>query len=140
MELLRKRKLVTINRNKDRSHSKNGIPQGSAMSTLLSNIYLAEFDQRIFEKGLNEGFVYRRYCDDLLIICKVDQVNDLKKYLMDLINQEYKLTIQNRKTDVVDFKPSPNGQMRSYKREFVQATETFNSLPNKDINFKICSI
>lgn len=136
MELLRKKKLVTINRNKDRSLSKNGIPQGSAMSALLSNIYLAEFDREIFEKGLNEGFVYRRYCDDLLIICKSEQVNQLKDYLMDLINREYKLTIQNRKTEVVDFKPSPSGQMRSYKREFVEATHTFDPLPNNDSNFK----
>ncbi len=136
MELLRKRKLVTINRNKDRSLSKNGIPQGSAMSALLSNIYLAEFDREIFEKGQKEGFVYRRYCDDLLVICKPDQVNQLKDYLMDLINREYKLTIQNRKTEVVDFKPSPSGQMRSYKRQFVEATQTFDPLPNSDSNFK----
>lgn len=136
MELLRKRKLVTINRNKDRSLSKNGIPQGSAMSALLSNIYLAEFDREIFKKGQKEGFVYRRYCDDLLVICKPDQVNQLKDYLMDLINREYKLTIQNRKTEVVDFKPSPSGQMRSYKRQFVEATQTFDPLPNSDSNFK----
>ena len=125
IELLRKRKLVTINRNKDRSLSKNGIPQGSAMSALLSNIYLAEFDREIFEKGQKEGFVYRRYCDDLLVICKPDQVNDLKDYLMGLINREYKLTIQNRKTEVIDFKPSPSAQMRSYKREFDEATNNF---------------
>lgn len=136
MDLLRKRKLVTINRNKDRSLSKNGIPQGSAMSALLSNIYLAAFDREIFEKGLREGFVYRRYCDDLLIICKPAQVNELKDYLMNLINLEYKLTIQNRKTEVVDFKPSPGGQMRSYKREFVEATQTFDPLPNNNSNFK----
>ena len=136
MELLRKRKLVTINRNKDRSLSKNGIPQGSAMSALLSNIYLAEFDSQIFKKGQKEGFVYRRYCDDLLVICKPNQVNQLKDYLMDLINREYKLTIQNRKTEVVDFKPSPSGQMRSYKRQFVEATQTFDPLPNSDSNFK----
>jgi len=136
MELLRKRKLVTINRNKDRSLSKNGIPQGSAMSALLSNIYLAEFDKQIFEKGLKEGFVYRRYCDDLLVICKPEKVNGLKDYLMDLINREHKLTIQNRKTDVIDFKTSPSGQMRSYKREYDKEAETFNSLPNDDENFK----
>lgn len=136
MELLRKRKLVTINRNKDRSLSKNGIPQGSAMSALLSNIYLAEFDREIFEKGKKEGFVYRRYCDDLLIICKPNKVNQLNDYLMNLINREYKLTIQNRKTEVVDFKSSPTGQMRSYKREFNEVTQTFDPLPNNDANFK----
>ena len=136
MELLRKRKLITINRNKDRSLSKNGIPQGSAMSALLSNIYLTEFDRVIFEKGQKEGFIYRRYCDDLLVICKPGQVNDLKNYLMNLINKDYRLTIQNRKTEVIDFKPSPNAQMRSYKRKFIEATETFNPLPNNNENLK----
>lgn len=136
MELLRKRKLVTINRSKDRSLSKNGIPQGSSMSALLSNIYLADFDKKIFEKGQKEGFVYRRYCDDLLIICKPEHVNNLKNYLIDLIHNDYNLIIQNRKTDVIDFIPSPSGQMRSYRREFDSKTETFNSLPNEDKNFK----
>lgn len=141
MELLRKRKLITINsqvdkKTKRRMFKKSGIPQGSAMSALLSNVYLAEFDREIFEKGQNEGFVYRRYCDDLLVICKPDQVNQLKDYLMNLIKREYKLTIQNRKTEVVDFKPSPSGQIRSYKREFIEATETFESLQNDDSNFK----
>ncbi|WP_169817494.1 reverse transcriptase domain-containing protein [Algoriphagus vanfongensis] len=136
MELLRKRKLVAINRTKDRSYSKNGIPQGSALSALLSNIYLAEFDKNIFEKGQNEGFVYRRYCDDLLIICKPEQVNPLKNYIIDLINNDYKLIIQNRKTDVIDFMPSQNGQIRSFRREFDTKKEIFNSLPNEEINFK----
>lgn len=136
IELLRKRKLIAINRNKDRSFSKNGIPQGSAMSALLSNIYLAEFDQAVFEKGQKEGFVYRRYCDDLLVICRPNQVNFLKDYLIDLINREYRLTIQDKKTEVIDFKLTPNGQMRSYKREFDDYTKTFLSLRNDDKNFK----
>ena len=136
MELLRKRKLISINRNRDRSLSKNGIPQGSAMSALLSNIYLADFDKEVFEKGQKEGFVYRRYCDDLLVICKPEKVNDLKKYLMDLINRAYRLTIQDKKTDVIDFKPSINGQIRSYRREYDVASEAFNPLPNDDKYFK----
>lgn len=136
MDLLRKRNLITINRNKDRSLSKNGIPQGSAMSALLSNIYLADFDKEVFERGQKEGFVYRRYCDDLLIICRPDQVNILKDYLMNLISKEYKLTIQDKKTDVIDFKPSLNGQIRSYRREYEEENKTFNSLPNHNKYFK----
>ncbi|QYH38375.1 hypothetical protein GYM62_06000 [Algoriphagus sp. NBT04N3] len=141
MKLLRKRKLITINSQVDKDTKKrvlknSGIPQGTAMSAVLSNIYLAEFDREIFEKGLKEDFVYRRYCDDLLIICKPYQVNQLKDYLMGLINREYKLTIQNRKTEVVDFKLSRSGQTRSYKREFVEATQTFDPLSNTNSNFK----
>lgn len=106
------------------------------MSALLSNIYLTDFDKQIYDKGQNEGFVYRRYCDDLLIICKPSQVNDLKNYLMDLINREYKLTIQDKKTDVIDFKRSPNGKIRSYRRAYDSVSGTFTPLKNDDSNFK----
>jgi len=58
---------------RDYQIKKRGIPQGSAMSAVLSNVYLAEFDRKIFEKGQEEGFVYRRYCDDLLVICNPDR-------------------------------------------------------------------
>src|SRR5690606_7121029 len=136
MELLRKRNLITVNRNKDRSLSMNGIPQGSAMSALLSNIYLADFDKEVFEKGQKEGFIYRRYCDDLLIICKSEHANILKDYLMDLISREYKLTIQDKKTEIIDFKSSLNDQIRSYRREYDEENKTFNPLPNQNKYFK----
>jgi len=136
MELLRKRKLITTNQDNDGSRSNKGIPQGSAMSALLSNIYLAEFDKKIFEKGINDGFIYRRYCDDLLVICKPDQVNDLKKYLMDLINHDYKLTIQDKKTEVIDFKLSPKNEIRSYKRSFDNCSEKFIPLANREKNLR----
>ena len=47
-DLLRKRKLIVTNLSKknkqDRSKENRGIPQGSAMSAVLSNIYLIDFD------------------------------------------------------------------------------------------------
>jgi len=43
-----------------------GIPQGSALSALLSNIYLVDFDEYMFKLGQTIGFIYRRYCDDIL--------------------------------------------------------------------------
>ncbi len=136
MEILRKRNLITLNRKRDRTLSKNGIPQGSAMSAVLSNVYLIDFDKQIVEKGKKEGFVYRRYCDDLMIICKKEDVNRLKNFLMDLINDEYKLTIQDKKTDVIDFKTSMTGKLRSFKRQYNETTKMFDELPNENKNFK----
>ncbi len=46
--------------------SSNGIPQGNALSPLLSNIYLADFDQELLIN--NYGLV--RYADDIVIMCK----------------------------------------------------------------------
>jgi len=140
MEYLRKRKLVTINSRmnaeKKRVLSNKGIPQGSAMSALLSNIYLLDFDRQIFEKGQKEDFVYRRYCDDILIICHSGEVNKIKAYIVNLISNDYKLVIQDKKTEVIDFKSSKNGMIRSYKRNHNEELKTFDPLPNDDKNFK----
>jgi RNA-directed DNA polymerase len=141
LEFMRKHGLITVNSVFDKAQKKrvlknSGIPQGSSMSALLSNIYLTEFDYDIYEKGKREGFTYRRYCDDLLIICKPDEVNNLIEYVIKRIDREYKLTIQDKKTDVIDFRQSNKGKLRSYRRKFNEKTKTFDPLPNEERNFK----
>lgn len=42
-----------------------GVPQGGVLSGMLSNLYLAEFDQKLFQQY--PGYV--RYADDFLICC-----------------------------------------------------------------------
>lgn len=46
-----------------------GIPQGSPMSSLLSNIYMLPFDIRMSAFAEKIGGFYRRYSDDILFIC-----------------------------------------------------------------------
>lgn len=46
--------------------SEQGIPQGNALSPLLANIYLANFDRRMSK----EGFKLIRYADDFIVMCK----------------------------------------------------------------------
>ncbi len=45
-----------------------GIPQGSPISALLSNIYMIDFDEMMWNAVANWGGKYFRYCDDMLII------------------------------------------------------------------------
>lgn len=45
-----------------------GIAQGSALSPLFANVYLAEFDQKMISEGLN----MIRYADDLVVLTKTD--------------------------------------------------------------------
>ncbi|OMD57614.1 reverse transcriptase domain-containing protein [Paenibacillus odorifer] len=54
-----------------------GIPQGSGISAVLSNIYLLDFDQEInnFVKSCNG--LYRRYCDDIIIVIPMNDANNL---------------------------------------------------------------
>ncbi|KKN52214.1 hypothetical protein LCGC14_0614770 [marine sediment metagenome] len=45
-----------------------GIPQGTPISALLSNIYMFDFDREINEIVSETGGYYFRYCDDMLFI------------------------------------------------------------------------
>ena len=46
--------------------SSSGIPQGNALSPLLSNIFLVDFDKEL----LNNEYGLVRYADDLVVMCK----------------------------------------------------------------------
>lgn len=141
MAYLRNKNLISINSEFDKNVNnrvpkKRGIPQGSPMSAVLSNIYLSDFDKEIFDKGKQEGFVYRRYCDDLLIICPTQMVNDLKSHVMNLIKNKYNLTIQNKKTDIIDFRFQKDSTLKSYKRILNKGTENFDQLTSEIKNEK----
>ncbi|MRJ41635.1 MULTISPECIES: antiviral reverse transcriptase Drt2 [Idiomarina] len=47
-----------------------GIPQGTPLSALLSNIYMIDFDRQMKALAKECGGSYRRYCDDMLFIVK----------------------------------------------------------------------
>lgn len=84
-----------------KNKSNKGIPQGSPISGLFSNIYMYDFDSKIVLKYPN--IFYRRYSDDILIVCDETEVTEIKKFLFDLI-LENRLEIQNEKTNVATFK------------------------------------
>ncbi|MCB8964209.1 MAG: hypothetical protein H6536_04120 [Bacteroidales bacterium] len=137
--LLRQDNLIVTNKpkkNKDGSITFKGIPQGSAMSALLSNIYLIDFDKYLKELGLKIGFLYRRYCDDLIVVCPTDKVNEIKDIIIKEILNKYNLIIQDKKTEIIDFKPNEKGIIRGFKRKFDKETNLYNTLENKEINYK----
>src|SRR5690606_15591439 len=75
-----------------------GIPQGTPMSALLSNIYMIPFDEAILKLIYGKG-LYRRYCDDIIVVCPKSDHITLKDSIYELI-QERKLEIQPQKTQV----------------------------------------
>jgi len=102
-----------------------GIPQGSPMSALLSNIYLVDFDREIYELSQNEKFFYRRYCDDLIVIVPNDKV----KYYHDLIGKkikDYKLKIQGKKTEIIKFAKDKTGKLRGFNQIKLNHINGFN--------------
>jgi len=78
-----------------------GIPQGSPISGLLSNIYMYKFDKSVIER--HPGIFYRRYSDDILIVCEIDKKDEIKNFLLDEIKNS-NLLIESSKTNIAIFK------------------------------------
>lgn len=71
-----------------------GIPQGASISSVYSNIYLIEFDRKINNFVKSYKGIYRRYCDDIVIVIPICQAeSDFTKYKNEII--KIKDTIPN---------------------------------------------
>lgn len=94
-------------RGKDRDTGKKemiGIPQGLPISALLANLYLLDFDKTIIENLVKkEGIYYRRYSDDILILCPYNKLEEIDNYINKLI-LDYKVEISQDKTEKFLFK------------------------------------
>src|SRR5690606_22202162 len=73
-----------------------GIPQGTPISALLSNIYMIPFDEKVSALIDSEG-LYRRYCDDIIVVCSKAKYTEIREGIYNAI-KERKLDIQERKT------------------------------------------
>lgn len=52
------------------------IPQGSSISAVYANVYMIDFDKRINDYITSNKGMYRRYCDDIIIVVPMTR-NDL---------------------------------------------------------------
>ncbi|MCG5238125.1 reverse transcriptase/maturase family protein [Xanthobacter oligotrophicus] len=84
---------------------RRGIPQGTPISAAASNLYMIEFDLAARIACDLVGAFYRRYSDDILIICKPDDAPALKAEIIRLITNE-KLEIAAHKTEETIFDSS----------------------------------
>ncbi len=90
-----------------------GIPQGSPISACLSNIYMIEFDIRVNEFINSLNGLYRRYCDDIIVVVNIEDVVTARKFILDEIKR-YHLEINDSKTEVTFFKTDSKGDLRAY--------------------------
>ena len=79
-----------------------GIPQGSPISGVLANIYMTEFDKTIHDFLQSRGGSYRRYSDDMLVICDAQYKGEVMKKMTEEI-AKYHLKISEDKTELVEF-------------------------------------
>lgn len=86
-------------------NNKEGIPQGSPISATLANVYMLEFDEKIFEKVSSINGYYQRYSDDLIIVCEQRNEDEIIKTLRDTIGDLNiaNLEIQPQKTKIYNF-------------------------------------
>lgn len=75
--------------------AKMGVPQGAPLSDLIANFYMIDFDYHLESYCRRNKVYFRRYSDDLLLICSDDEVamNNLQKTAVDLL-AKYGRTIQ----------------------------------------------
>ncbi|KXY42242.1 reverse transcriptase domain-containing protein [Bacillus sp. FSL M7-1020] len=84
-----------------------GIPQGSGMSAVCSNIHLIHFDQELKKWANSKNALYRRYCDDLILVIPengdiLERVKFLKDEVINIV-EKYRddgLIIQPEKTEI----------------------------------------
>ena len=67
-----------------------GIPQGSPISAVLSNIYMMDFDKKLKEYVKEQDGLYMRYSDDFIVIlplrnCDNDDIQNMDKSLFKFI-------------------------------------------------------
>lgn len=65
------------------THNKNswGIPQGTPLSPMAANIAMLEFDLAVAGEVARAGGIYRRYSDDILIVCSPHESARLETFV-----------------------------------------------------------
>ncbi|KZM43031.1 DNA polymerase [Marinomonas sp. SBI22] len=80
-----------------------GIPQGSPISALLSNIYMFDFDIKMKNYVDECGGEYYRYCDDMLFIVPTELRDEVAGIAQEKV-KELGLSINTDKTELRTFK------------------------------------
>ncbi len=93
-----------------------GIPQGTALSATLANIYMLDFDQEVqdFIDSKDVKGYYQRYSDDLIIVVPRKQQEEAIKRLRALVDNKVNLEIHPDKTKVYHFQQK-DGKYAGYE-------------------------
>lgn len=93
---------------KKREGSIAGIPQGLPISAMLANVYMLPFDEAIVERLIKpKNCYYRRYSDDLVVLCNPEDIDDVEKIVLEEI-KKIQLTISKSKTEKFKFQIEGN--------------------------------
>lgn len=81
-----------------------GIPQGLPISAVLANMYLFNFDTNVLNELVNNHkCYYRRYSDDIIIVCNSEKVDLVEKFIINSMDSS-EVQISKDKTEKFDFR------------------------------------
>lgn len=96
-----------------------GIPQGSAISAVLSNVYMLEFDKKISDFVKQNNGLYMRYSDDFIIVIpevSCDKYKDKLTFIHTVIKSIPHLDLQPDKTQLYQYS---NKEITSCNEDFL---------------------
>ncbi|MEG0272746.1 MAG: reverse transcriptase/maturase family protein [Hydrogenoanaerobacterium sp.] len=91
----------------DANQTIRGIPQGSAISAVLSNVYMVEFDKAVYEYVCSLNGLYLRYSDDFIVIIPNScgtALKNVKDFVFDLVKKIDGIELQSDKTQLYTYK------------------------------------
>lgn len=100
---IRKKGLIRANKYTDNGEIRvSGICQGSAISATLANIYMLGFDELIHREISNLNGIYRRYSDDMVVVCPIKYKTEVIELFKEKV-EDIKLITHKDKTQVFHF-------------------------------------
>lgn len=89
-----------------------GIPQGSPISAVLSNLVMLDADTAIAAAGAKQGVYYRRYSDDILLVGTDEGVATVEAVFKNEM-RKLGLEVNDSKTKRAIFTPVGNGMLEA---------------------------
>lgn len=112
-----------------------GIPQGTPISAVLSNLYMIDFDRAVRDACSRIGAFYRRYSDDILVICAPGHAAGVEAELGRFIAAE-RLEISPSKTERTLFDMADPHRRRGKSAQYLgfNLTETGPSIRESSLS------
>ena len=96
------------------------IPQGSSISAVYANVYMIDFDKKINDYVTSHKGLYRRYCDDIIIVIPMTKkevsngrTNKISKFIYNVRDDIPNLELNEDKTEHFFY---GNGKNQKIKR------------------------
>ncbi len=99
---IRTKRLLVGNGNSKFPLRTKGIPQGSPISAVLANVYMLDFDRKINDLITSFSGIYRRYSDDMIVICDEKYQQKVIETFDEYISERL-LEVQHDKTQIFKF-------------------------------------